>query len=69
MQKHFIRTLAIIAGLVVLALIAIVVITQTDWGHGQVRKRVIAAIQGNAHGIVRMGPITGRTRRMHAICL
>ena len=59
MRKHFIRSLAIIAGLVLLALIALVVITQTDWGHGQVQKRVVAAIQGNAHGIVRMGPVTG----------
>jgi translocation and assembly module TamB len=59
MRKHFIRSLAVIAVVVLLALIAIYTITQTEWGRGQVRKRVLATLQNNAHGIVRMGPVTG----------
>ena len=40
-----------------LALIAIYTITQTEWGRGQAHKRVLAMLQNNAHGIVRMGPV------------
>ena len=51
--------MAVIAVVVLLALIAIYTITQTEWGRGQVHKRVLAMLQNNAHGIVRMGPVTG----------
>src|SRR4051812_21160980 len=59
MRKYFIRALA---GLVILALVAVIAvftITNTDWGRGQIRTRVLAAIQSNSHGIVRVGSVTG----------
>ena len=59
MRKHLIRTLAVIAAIALLVLIAVYAITETDWGHEQVRKRLEAMIQGNAHGIVRIGRISG----------
>ena len=59
MRKHFIRWLAVITVVALLALIAVYAITQTEWGRAQVGKRILAMLQENAHGIVRMGPVTG----------
>jgi len=59
MRKHLIRTLAVIAAIALIVLIAVYAITQTDWGHEQVRKRVEAAIQGGSHGVVRIGSVSG----------
>lgn len=59
MRKHFVRSLIVIAAILLLAVLAIFTITQTDWGRSQVRRRILAMLQENAHGIVRMGPVTG----------
>jgi len=59
MRKHLIRTLAVIAAIALLLLIGVYAITETDWGHEQVRKRFEALIQNNSHGVVRIGRISG----------
>ncbi|MEP6904999.1 MAG: hypothetical protein ABI875_02890, partial [Gemmatimonadales bacterium] len=59
MRKHLIRTLAVIAAIALLVVIGFYAIADTDWGRGQVRKRLEAMIQGNSHGIVRIGRISG----------
>ena len=59
MRKHLIRSLAVIAAIALLVLTAVYAITETDWGHEQVRKRLEALIQDNSHGIVRIGRISG----------
>lgn len=59
MRKHLVRTLVTITVVLLLAVFAVFMITQTDWGRGQVRKRILALLQENSHGIVRMGPVTG----------
>ena len=58
-MKHLIRTLAVIAAIALLVMIAIYAITETDWGHEQVRVRLQAALQNSSHGIVRIGRISG----------
>jgi translocation and assembly module TamB len=59
MRRGLIRGLAVVIAVAILAVAAIVVLTNTDWGREQVRKRVVAAIQGTSHGIVRAGQVTG----------
>jgi translocation and assembly module TamB len=59
MRKHLIRTLAVITAIAALLLLAVWAITETDWGHEQVRRRLQAAIQNSSHGIVRIGRISG----------
>ncbi len=59
MRRALIRGLAVIVTVAIIAAVAIVVLTNTDWGRGQVRKRALSSLQGSAHGIVRMGRVTG----------
>jgi translocation and assembly module TamB len=59
MRKHLIRSLALIAAIALLVMIAVYAITETDWGHEQVRKRLEALIQSNSHGVIRIGRISG----------
>ena len=59
MRKHLIRTLAVIAVVALLVLIAVYAITETGWGHEQVRRRLQDALENNSHGIVRIGRISG----------
>ena len=59
MQKHLIRSLAVIAAIGLLVLIAVYAVTETDWGHEQVRRRLQDVVQNNSHGIVRIGRISG----------
>ncbi len=59
MRKHLIRSLAVIAVVALLAIIAIYSITETNWGHEQVRQRLETAIQNSSHGVVRIGRISG----------
>jgi translocation and assembly module TamB len=59
MRKHLIRSLAVIAAIALVVLIAVYAVTETDWGHEQVRRRLQDAVQNNSHGIVRIGRISG----------
>ena len=65
------RPLKIAAGiavmLVVLVISAAYTVTSTDWGREQVRTRVVAALNGAAHGIVKIGRIDGNL--LHGIIL
>ena len=59
MRKHFIRSLAVLAAIALLVLIAVYVVTKTEWGHEQVRSRLQTALQNSTHGILRIGRISG----------
>ena len=59
MRKHLIRTLGLITIIAMLLVIAVYSITETDWGHEQVRRRLQVALQNNTHGILRIGRISG----------
>jgi translocation and assembly module TamB len=59
MNRTLPRVLAVIVVFLLLAWGAVYVITDTDWGREQVRKRLVALIQGNSHGIVKIGKLTG----------
>ncbi len=57
------RALAWIIGAVVaiaaLVVGIVLVLTNTDWGREQLRKRVVAALGGSVHGRIRLGRISG----------
>ena len=59
MKRTLPRVLAVIVVFLLLAWGAVYLITDTDWGRGQVRRRIVALIQSNSHGIVRLGAVTG----------
>ena len=65
------RLLKIVAGLLVtvvlLAFAAVYTLTSTDWGHEQIRTRVVSALNGAAHGVVKIGRIDGNL--LHGITL
>lgn len=51
--------LGALTGLVVLAAVAVLVITQTEFGRERVRRIAAGALASSAHGIVKVGPIHG----------
>ncbi|GJG87780.1 hypothetical protein tb265_29610 [Gemmatimonadetes bacterium T265] len=57
------RALAWVLGAVValaaLAVAVVLVLTNTDWGREQLRKRVVAALGGTIHGRFRLGRLSG----------
>jgi translocation and assembly module TamB len=59
MRKGLIRLLAAIVIVAVLLVIGVYTLTNTDWGRERVRKRIVAMLQENSHGIVKIGKITG----------
>jgi len=59
MRKGLIRFLAAIVIVVVLLIIGVYTLANTDWGREQVRKRIVAMLQENSHGIIRIGKVTG----------
>ncbi|HUQ46815.1 MAG TPA: translocation/assembly module TamB domain-containing protein [Gemmatimonadaceae bacterium] len=59
MRRHLIRVMAVVVVLVVLVVIAVFTVANTDWGREKVRNRVVAMIQGNTHGIVKVGSVSG----------
>jgi translocation and assembly module TamB len=54
---------AIVAGLVLVGWIALVVITETDWGREQVRRRLVSFIEDQGTGRVSIGRVTGNLRQ------
>ena len=59
MRRHFIRVLAV---LVVLAMVGVIIVfglANTDWGRGQVQKRLVPVLQGSTHGLLRVGSVSG----------
>ena len=61
-RRHAITGFLVVAGLVGLAFAGLFVFTQTDWGRERVRRQVEGILQGNSHGLVRIGRITGNLR-------
>lgn len=61
------RLLKIVAGLlvtlVVLAFVAVFAITNSTWGREQLRTRAVTALNGAAHGVVKIGAIDGNLLR------
>ena len=57
------RIVAIVGGailtLVALALVALLVLTNTDWGREQVRRRVVTILNHTAHGRIAIDHIAG----------
>ena len=59
MPKWVVRLLAGIAVVALLAVAAVFLITNTNWGRERVRRYVLGIIQGNSHGIVHIGSVSG----------
>lgn len=59
MRRTLPRVLAVIVAFLLLAWAAVYLITDTNWGRDQVRRKLVALIQGNSHGIVKIGSVTG----------
>ena len=57
------RVLVVLAGIlavvVIVAVIGVLVLSQTDWGRERVRRMALSALEGSAHGIVRIGAVRG----------
>ena len=57
---RFLRIAFLVVGvLFVVILIGLTVISSTDYGHGLVRRQALKILEGQVHGIVRMGEIGG----------
>lgn len=50
---------AVIAAVVCLVAVGVVVLTNTDWGHAQVRRLTLRALRGPVHGLVHIGTVSG----------
>jgi translocation and assembly module TamB len=59
MRRGLIRLLAALVIVVVVLGVGVLVVTNTDWGREQVRKRIVALLQDNSHGIIKVGSVTG----------
>jgi translocation and assembly module TamB len=57
--RAFATLVAIVLGLVMVAVIAVFVLTNTDWGRERIRRYAQAWINGTIHGQARIGRITG----------
>jgi hypothetical protein len=58
-KKGLIRFLAALVIVAILLVIGVYTITNTDWGREQVRRRIVALLQDNSHGIIKVGKVTG----------
>src|SRR5687767_2223334 len=59
MRQGVIRFIAAIAIVIVILVIGTFALTTTDWGREQVRKKIVAILQGSSHGIIKVGRISG----------
>ncbi|WP_310569562.1 translocation/assembly module TamB domain-containing protein [Gemmatimonas sp.] len=59
LRRVAIGAAAIVLAIVSLAVGAAFVFTNTDWGREQVRVRALTALNGAAHGIVKVGAVSG----------
>ena len=58
MRKALIRFITAIVIVVVLIVIGVFTLTNTDWGREQVRRRIVSLLQDNSHGIIKVGSVT-----------
>ena len=59
MRRWWVRLLAVVAVVALLLLGAALLVTNSDWGRERVRRYVEGLIQGNSHGIVHIGSVSG----------
>jgi translocation and assembly module TamB len=59
MGRRLFRLLVVLSAIVVLAVLAVWVLTNTDFGRERVRKFALNALQGATHGIVKLGALHG----------
>jgi translocation and assembly module TamB len=58
-RRVLLTVLASIAGLMTLAVAAVLVLTLTDWGRERVRRMIVSALENKAHGRVHLGRVSG----------
>ncbi len=59
MKRHFIRVLAVVAVLVLIVVLGVFTVANTDWGRAKVSDKIVGIIQNSAHGIVKVGSVSG----------
>ncbi len=59
MGRWWVRLLAVLAVVVVLLAGAAYLLTNSDLGREQIRRRLVAVLQNNSHGIIHVGKVTG----------
>ena len=59
MRRWWVRLLAVVAVVALLLVGAGLLFTNSDWGRERVRRYIVGLIQGNSHGIVHIGSVTG----------
>jgi autotransporter translocation and assembly factor TamB len=59
MRRWWVRLLAVLAVVALLLFGAALLVTNSDWGRERVRRYVEGLIQGNSHGIVHIGSVSG----------
>ncbi|HLA14849.1 MAG TPA: hypothetical protein VJZ25_07480, partial [Gemmatimonadaceae bacterium] len=55
----WLRLLAVLAVVAVVLFGAAYILTNSDWGREHIRRRLVALLQDNSHGIVHVGKVTG----------
>lgn len=55
----WLRVLAVLAVVALVLFGAAYILTNSGWGREQIRRRLVALLQDNSHGIVRVGKVTG----------
>jgi translocation and assembly module TamB len=63
MRRWWVKLLAGIVALIVILVLGVFVLTNTDWGRERVRRYAESTLQHNSHGIVRIGGVTGNLLR------
>ena len=58
-RRVLLTVLASVAGVLTLALVAVLVLTNTDWGRERVRRMIVNALEDKAHGRVHLGRVSG----------
>ncbi|MEX2110223.1 MAG: translocation/assembly module TamB domain-containing protein [Gemmatimonadaceae bacterium] len=53
------RLLGVLAVVAVLLIGAVLLLTNTDWGRGQIRNYLVNVLENNSHGIIQVGEVTG----------
>jgi translocation and assembly module TamB len=59
MLRRLFRLLVVLGVVVILAVVAVWMLTNTDWGRERVRRYAVDALQGSTHGIVKIGALHG----------
>ncbi|MEO8576895.1 MAG: hypothetical protein ABI556_09355, partial [Gemmatimonadales bacterium] len=59
MRQAVIRFVAAVAIVIVILAVGTLMLTGTDWGREQARKKIVAILQSNSHGIIKVGSVSG----------